>query len=145
MPYKFSQVDTEEDEVVEFLAELHQLTFGGLAAPVPDWENGYWWLGWELRSAVPAAFCGLTQSTLGPRVGYLKRAGVIHGHYGNGLQRRMIRMRERKARSLGFISLVTDTTENHVSANNLIAEGYRLWAPEVLWAWEHSLYWRKYL
>jgi hypothetical protein len=146
MAYRFAQVDTDEDDVVELLTELHLHTFGGAEeAPLPLWENGHWWIGWEQRSATPAAFCGITQSILGPGIGYHKRAGVVKGHYGNGLQRRMIRLRERKARSLGFTQIVTDTTNNWRSANNLIAEGYRLWAPVYPWAFEETLYWRKFL
>ena len=34
---------------------------------------------------------------------------------------------------------------NCVSANNFIRAGYRLFEPQVPWAWAHSLYWRKQL
>lgn len=145
MAYRFSQVDTEDDDVVELLTELHALTFAPEEASMPEWENGHWWIGWEQRSATPAAFCGVTPSSLGHGIAYFKRAGVVHGHQGHGLQRRMIRMRERRARLLGFHTVVTDTTDNWRSANNLIAEGYRLWAPSIPWAFPHTLYWRKAL
>lgn len=141
MSYRFAQVDTDDEEVVELLNELHVATFAATADP-PEWDYGWWWIGWERRSATPAAFCGVVQSSLSEHACYLKRAGVVRGHYGQGLQRRMIRFRERKARLLGFTRAVTDTTTNHRSANNLIAEGYRLFNPEP-WAWEHSLYWTK--
>lgn len=42
-------------------------------------------------------------------------------------------------------SIVSDTTDNFVSANNFIRAGYRLFEPQVPWAWAHSLYWRKQL
>ncbi|MFK4601367.1 hypothetical protein ABIF57_000819 [Bradyrhizobium diazoefficiens] len=42
-------------------------------------------------------------------------------------------------------SIVSDTTDNPVSANNFIQAGYRLYEPEVPWAWSHTLYWRKRL
>ncbi|OKO85938.1 hypothetical protein AC630_04260 [Bradyrhizobium sp. AS23.2] len=42
-------------------------------------------------------------------------------------------------------SIVSDTTDNPVSANNFIQAGYRLYEPEVPWAWSHSLYWRRSL
>jgi GNAT superfamily N-acetyltransferase len=141
--YRFTQVDTDDEEVVELLNELHQLTFVDTAA-LPEWDYGWWWIGWHRRSAAPAAFCGVVQSSLEDSCAYLKRAGVVQGHNGYGLQRRMIRMRERRARRLGFIRMITDTTDNYRSANNLIAEGYRLFNPEP-WAWEHSLYWTKAL
>jgi GNAT superfamily N-acetyltransferase len=143
MTYRFAKVDTDDDEVVELLGELHELTFGNTAKP-PEWDYGWWWIGWHRRSAAPAAFCGVVQSSLDEGAAYLKRAGVVPAHHGQGLQRRMIRIRERCARRLGFVRMITDTTDNHRSANNLIAEGYRLWAP-LPWAWEHSLYWTKAL
>ena len=42
-------------------------------------------------------------------------------------------------------SIVSDTTDNPVSANNFIRAGYRLYEPEAPWAWSHTLYWRKWL
>jgi len=32
-----------------------------------------------------------------------------------------------------------------VSTNNFIQVGYRLYEPEIPWAWSHALYWRKRL
>lgn len=58
----------------------------------------------------------------------------------------MIKLRERKARNLGWISMLSDTVEdNTASANNLIRCGYTLWLPPVRWATEGSLYWRREL
>ena len=34
---------------------------------------------------------------------------------------------------------------NAISANNFIQAGYRLFEPQVPWAWSHTLYWRKWL
>lgn len=42
-------------------------------------------------------------------------------------------------------SIVSDTTDNPVSANNFIKAGYRLYEPDVPWAWSNTLYWRKWL
>jgi hypothetical protein len=42
-------------------------------------------------------------------------------------------------------SIVSDTTNNPISANNFIQAGYRLYEPELPWAWSHTLYWRKWL
>lgn len=63
----------------------------------------------------------------------------------NGLQRRLMRVIEAKGRRIGWDSIVSDTTDNPVSANNFIRAGYRLFEPQVPWAWAHSLYWRKNL
>jgi GNAT superfamily N-acetyltransferase len=138
--YRFQLVDTDDEDIVESLKALHDICFAD-SAPMPEFEHGWWWIGHNGREL--AAFCGITESTYGPGIGYLKRAGVLHSHRGRGLQRRMLRLRERKARSLGFTTVITDTTDNIPSANNLIAAGYFLW--DGAWAFPHSLYWRKHL
>lgn len=66
-------------------------------------------------------------------------------HCGNGLQRRLMRAAERRARRNGWNSVVSDTTENIVSANNFICAGYRLYQPRMPWAWPSTLYWRKFI
>jgi hypothetical protein len=50
---------------------------------------------------------------------------------------------ESRARRNGWSWIVSDTTENLVSANNFIRAGYRLYRPEEPWGWPHTLYWRK--
>jgi hypothetical protein len=54
-----------------------------------------------------------------------------------------MRALETRARRNGWHSIVSDTTDNIVSANNFIRAGYRLYQPEAPWAWPHTLYWRK--
>lgn len=142
MAYKIREVDGSDDDVADDLRMLHALTFFG-DAPVPDTDIGHWWL--VTHDGQPVAFALLVPSSYGPGVGYLKRAGVVSDHRGHGLQRRLIRVRELRARRNGWHLIVTDTTENPASANTLIACGYRLFEPEVRWAWPHSLYWKKEL
>jgi hypothetical protein len=38
---------------------------------------------------------------------------------------------------------ITDTTDNVVSANSLISEGFKMFDPTEPWAHSTSLYWRK--
>ena len=140
MTYRFSLVDLDDEEAVALLRGLHEESFGD-AAPVPELDYGWWWVGRDGRE--PVAFCGLVESTIGPGVGYLKRAGVLRSHRGRGLQRRMLSIRERRARRAGLSSVITDTTDNVPSANNLIKAGYKLFNPVVRWSFQHSLYWRK--
>jgi len=65
---------------------------------------------------------------------------------GQGLQRRLIRVRELAARKAGMLAIVTDThRENHASSNSLMAMGYRLYTPHTKWAFNDGLYWRKKL
>jgi Phage terminase large subunit len=63
----------------------------------------------------------------------------------NALQLRLMRALEARARLNGWCSIVSDTTDNISSANNFIRAGYRLFRPQVPWAWPNTLYWRKLL
>ena len=61
----------------------------------------------------------------------------------NGLQLRLMRALESRARQIGWDAVVSDTTNNLASANNFIRAGYRLYQPPCPWAWPNTLYWRK--
>jgi phage terminase large subunit len=61
----------------------------------------------------------------------------------NGLQLRLMRALESRARQIGWDAVVSDTTNNLASANNFIRAGYRLYQPPCPWAWPNKLYWRK--
>jgi len=141
MTYSIREVDGTEDDIVDTLNELHAACFLDSAIRVP-YDYGYWWIAY--RCDEPAGFAGIVPSSIGLGVGYLKRAGVLPWHRGNGLQRRLLKVREAKARKLGWSRIITDTTDNVPSANNLIAAGYRLFQPRP-WAFKHSLYWTKEL
>jgi hypothetical protein len=59
------------EEVAEMLDEIHRATFLD-SAPVPSFDEGYWWL--AFHGSLPAAFAGLVQSTYAPNAGSLCRA-----------------------------------------------------------------------
>ncbi|HJP68064.1 MAG TPA: phage terminase large subunit [Sphingomicrobium sp.] len=124
----------------EILADLHRLTFFD-GAPIPDFEQGYWWLAY--RGEEPVAFAGVVPSTHARNAGYFCRVGVLDDHCGRGLQLRLTRAVESRARRNGWGFIVSDTTDNITSANNFIRAGYRLHQPQIAWAWPHSLYWKK--
>jgi GNAT superfamily N-acetyltransferase len=139
MTYRIREVDGFEEG--DTLAELHGLTFLD-EAKVPSFEEGHWWLCYRDRK--PVAFAGLVPSVF-PKSGYFTRVGVVPEHSGHGLQLRFMRVLERRARANGWGMIVSDTTDNVRSANNFIRAGYRLFEPELKWAFPHSLYWRKHL
>lgn len=141
--YRFREVDAFQDENADTLKYLHEATFGSSAPQIEPEDGGHWWL--VMKDREPVGFCGLTPSTAGEGVGYLKRAGVLAKHRGQGLQMRMIRVREARARRNGWALLLTDTTDNVTSANSLIKAGYRLYAPASPWGFSNTLYWRKSL
>lgn len=53
--------------------------------------------------------------------------------------------RRRKCDNGDGLHLEFDTSGNRFSANNFIKAGYRLYEPEIPWAWSHTLYWRRSL
>jgi GNAT superfamily N-acetyltransferase len=114
-----------------------------LPADVPyDTRSGHWWIAYT-DTDIPVGFAGLVRSHHWYDCGYLCRAGVLEAYTGNGIQRKLIHVRERKAKSLNWNWLITDTTTNPASSNSLINAGFKLYEPTIPWAYKHSLYWRK--
>lgn len=138
--YRIREIDAADEDVAEVLADLHRSTFLD-CAPVPAFGEGHWWL--AFRGGAPVAFAGVVPSTHVRHAGYFCRVGVLDSHCGHGLQLRLMRAMEARARLAGWRSIVSDTTGNVHSANNFIRAGYRLFEPAHPWAWAHSLYWRK--
>lgn len=108
-----------------------------------DTSRGHWWV--AEHNGRPVAFAGVYASSKYAGVGYLCRAGVIKEYRGKGIQKRLIRIRERKARALGWGWLITDTTNNPPSANSLIACGFQTFTPSSPWGADGTIYWRKRL
>jgi GNAT superfamily N-acetyltransferase len=138
--YRIRAADTQDEDVSETLSELHRSTFFG-SASIPEFDVGYWWL--AIHQRIPVAFAGLVPSTRAENAGYFCRVGVLREHWGRGLQLRLMRAMEVRARINGWCAVVSDTTDNIVSANNFIKAGYRLYQPQYPWGWPHTLYWRK--
>lgn len=143
MIYRIREVDTADEEIADLIKELHDDCFAN-TAPRPNLDRGYWWLAHSIDGGREVVgFCGLTHSYADASLGYLKRAGVLRRHRGQGLQRRFIRVREAKARKVGMRSIITDTSDNPASANSLINCGYRMFQPENPWGFRWTCYWIK--
>ena len=140
--YRIREVDGNDDEIADTLADIHRLTFFE-SAIIPEFGQGHWWLAYHGRLAV--AFAGMVPSTRAHNAGYFCRVGVIRSHCGNALQLRLMRATECKARRRGWCCIVSDTTDNLISANNFIKAGYRIYQPEFPWGWPNTLYWQKSL
>jgi GNAT superfamily N-acetyltransferase len=138
---QLKEVDASSPTKASELLYLHQECFE-VDKPC-DFSKGFWWIAYD--EGAPVAFGGLTQSSQYSDVGYLCRSGVLPSHQGRGLQKRLIKARERKARKLGWNWLRTDTHDNPASSNSLISCGFRLYQPYRPWAFKHSLYFRKKL
>lgn len=118
------------------LVDLHRQCFPSDCEP--DWARNDWWIAFSDSGAVGFAGGYVTaQDTY-----YLSRAGVLPKARGKGLQRRMIRIRQKRARALGLAQAITYTIlGNPESSNNLIRTGFRLYTPRWCWGGKQSLYW----
>lgn len=135
-------VDATSEKTAALLRYLQLDTLGN-DTPY-DVRNGHWWIAYD--GELPVGYAGVVQSVRWVDAGYLCRAGVIRSHRGNGLQKRLIRVREKRARMLGWNWLITDTAAwNVASSNSLIRCGYRLFKPSHPWGVEGALYWRKFV
>jgi hypothetical protein len=85
--YRIREVDGNDDDILEALAELHQQTFLD-AASIPDFNQGNWWM--ALYGSEPVAFAGIVPSSHVLNAGYVCRVGVRGKHFGHGLQVRLI-------------------------------------------------------
>jgi predicted acetyltransferase len=104
-------------------------------------EGSWWWLAID-EDGKAVGFAGMRSSDRWQQTMYLCRAGVLPKYRGQGIQKRLIRVRLIKARSFGNTHAITDcTTENPASARSLIATGFRPYWPQIPWALPHSIYW----
>ena len=133
--------EVDGPNAAEAIEQMHNVCMPEVELPPMD---GYWWLAYRGRE--PVAYASLHPSLRYRNVGYLSIVGVLPSARGNALQRRLIKVREAKAKKLGWDILITDTIpENPASSNNLIKCGYVTYVPERPWKVDGALYWRKYL
>jgi len=139
MKFKIKSVDIRIPEIRTLLMYLQ---YKCLPYDKPmEIDRGHWWIAYT-EEGKPVAFAGLIRSQQWNNAGYMCRAGVLRNYQGYGLQKKLIQARIRKARSLNWEWLLTDTTDNPASANSLISMGFKLYEPSHPWGYKHSLYWR---
>lgn len=132
-------VNAKDPKVSALLTFLQLSTLGG--DDPYDVSEGHWWIAYE--GELPIGFAGVVQSVRWSDTGYMCRSGVLRAHRGKGVQKRLIRVREMKAKRLGWNWLISDTFNNPPSANSLISCGYRTFTPSRPWGFEGAIYWRK--
>lgn len=104
--------------------------------------KGMWWLAFHDKNVV--GFAGMSPSVQWANTGYLTLSGVLAAYRGHGLQKRFIRRRIEKAKSLGWRWVVTETIhDNAPSMNNLLTCGFRAYAPVKPWNKAPAVYWRR--
>lgn len=109
--------------------------------PIDDPENHVWFVGYDASEPICYASLKLVD---GGAAAFLSRCGVLDSHRGLGLQKRLIRARERAAKALGATALITYTvTANPASINSLISCGFKAYFPSFPWAGHEVVYFRK--
>lgn len=130
-------ISIERCRDAELIVTLHQDLLP--SDEIPEWDAA--WVAWEEDRAVGFATAKLADAGTAM---FLQRSGVRPVARGQGLQRRLIRVRERWARARGIRRSVTYTTyENHPSITNLIRSGYRFYTPDWKWAGDSHYFWRR--
>lgn len=119
--------------------EMQDHCFPGEATVQVD-NTSDWWLAYVDDDI--AGYASLSPSTSREYAGYLSHCGVKQEYRGMGLQRKLIRARIAQGKRYNWRTLVTDTTDNPKSANNLIACGFKLYTPKRPWGQVHTNYWR---
>jgi len=110
---------------IDKVRELDAFAFPGIKFPA-DGEDHTWWLIHD--SEQPGKIAGYCGAVYRPAHGYvyMSRAAVAAYAQGKGLQRRMIRVRERWARKQGANRVITYTMlKNYDSICNLLKCGFR--------------------
>ena len=99
MKYVVTRVDAYDPEIEALLIRLQTDCLPGDQPLSP--RDGDWWICYS-EAGIPVAFCSIKPSLRWAETGYLSRAGVLPGHRGRGLQKRLIRVRVARARQLGW-------------------------------------------
>lgn len=141
--YRIVKVDPSQADVAATIIQMHEQCFPGL-----DFQHlhGDWWIAYDTETKAPVAFAGLWPSVRISGAGYLCRGGVLPIGRGNGLQRKLIKVREREAKKKRWVLLLSDVAPGNAhSLNNLYACGFRSFVPSDPWSGEEWTYVRKIL
>jgi GNAT superfamily N-acetyltransferase len=138
--FRVVKVDTSHEDNALAIRQMHHACF-------PDLElqqlHGDWWIVRD-HLKTPVAFAGLWPSLTTPGAGYLCRAGVMPAGRGHGIQRRLIRIREREAKRKRWVAVLSDVDpKNAHSMNNLFACGFKSFRPSAPWCGDEWVYMRK--
>lgn len=133
--------DKQSNKSREILDDLDQELFPG--EEIYNKDTGYWWLVYN-KNNKPIGFAGLDIFTDGR--GFLCRSGVLSEARGHGIQKRLIKLRESKAKKEKIKVICTYTSHDNIySCNNLIICGYKRYEPKYIWGIDNGLYFYKNL
>ena len=139
MGYRVREVDgTKHTDIIRALQDKSGYVKSEIKTPA---DGQLWWIVYHDKEPVGCAALLHSEADTDVDLGILTRAAVLPEHWGKGLQRRLIRVRTRAARKLGWQMCVSTTYNNPVSANNLIACGFRQYTPATRYMAEGTDYW----
>jgi predicted GNAT family acetyltransferase len=103
-------------------------------------KNREWWVLLDDENKI-AAYCGSVYSS---NICIMVRGWVKKQHRGQGLQKKLIKIRLNAAKKNNCYIVITYTTkDNCPSSNNLISQGFKLYLPEYEYGGKEMLYWNK--
>lgn len=139
---KIKKVDVRDADIAKTLIYLQKKCLP--SDDLFDATTGHWWIVYD-EFMLPIGFAGMVRSYNWYDCGYLCRAGVLKDWRGQGIQKKLLKAREKHAKKLGWNWLISDTTDNPASSNSLINCGFKIYDPSKPWGFKHTLYWRKKL
>lgn len=139
-----SSITIHRTSNIDIVQKLHEEIFPG-----DEWYDSSGSVLWlALDRTRPIGFCCGVDCRInsGNWEFFLSRAGVLPAYRGQGLQKRMIRIRENCAKRLELPTCVTYCVHgNWASLTNLIVCGYRVYEPASNWAGTGCIYLQKTL
>lgn len=125
---------------LEILNNLEKICFPKM--PPYNKQSAVWWFVYD-NNNTPIAFAGAKLWEPDNYV-YLCLSGVLPNCRGKGIQKKLINVRIKWAKSIGAKGCYTYTVpENYPSSNSLISCGFKLFKPAYKWGYEDGLYWIK--
>lgn len=142
---KYTIRKAKTDRHMEQIFALDLLCFAseeGALGSIEDLTGSDWWIAWD-ESGDPVGYGGVV---IYEDFAIHKRCGVLPCARKQGLQKKMLKVRETYAKKQGCEVICTYVSvENPISANNLIKVGYRAYVPEWQWGGREFLYVQKAL
>ena len=99
-------------------------------------DNREWWVSQNAKGEI-MAYCG---SVYTERICIFNRAWVHKSRRGFGIQKRMIKIRLRRAKQFCRIAITYTTQDNYASANNLTSCGFKMYNPEYAYGGRQMMY-----
>ena len=117
------------------LKELDDRVFNGCNNEFKS--NRDWWVMVSANQIVAYCGCGFTEGLC-----IFVRAWVHKDYRGQGLQKKMIKLRIKSAYDC-HIAITYTSVDNYPSINSLISQGFKIYCPEYAYAGREMLYFQK--